>query len=352
MGTPNKLPLVKASLRLLVEQLREQDRVAMVVYAGRAGLVLQPTSGASKAVLFEAIDRLEAGGSTAGGAGLRLAYSVARHFHVPEGNNRVILASDGDFNVGVSSDAEMERLVEEERITGVYLTVLGFGMGNLKNSKLEILAGKGNGNYAYIDDIAEARKTLVHEMGGTLHTIAKDVKIQVEFNPARVQAYRLIGYENRLLRAEDFANDQKDAGELGAGHSVTALYEIIPVGVRSRVTIRGVDTLRYSTPQRATDAAAGNELLYVKLRYKEPAEDSSKLVSHVVPDVVARPTADFSFAAAIASFGMILRDSEYKGDSSLEDIIATTQRSLSSDAHGYRADFLAMVRAYERLVAR
>jgi Ca-activated chloride channel family protein len=349
MQPANKLPLVKSSLRLLVEQLREQDRVSMVVYAGQAGLVLEPTSGSQKAVILQAIDRLESGGSTAGGAGIRLAYSVARQFHVSNGNNRVILATDGDFNVGVSSDAEMERLIEEERKHGVFLTILGFGMGNYKDSKLERLADKGNGNYAYIDDIAEARKTLVHEMGGTLLTIAKDVKLQVEFNPARVQAYRLIGYENRMLRAEDFNDDRKDAGELGAGHSVTALYEIIPVGVKSAVPIRGVDSLRYQAPATATIASTGSELLQVKLRYKEPTGDTSRLLTSVVRDDVSQPTADFTFTAAIAAFGMILRDSGYKGTATLEDVISMTRRSLGTDAYGYRADFLQLVQASERL---
>ena len=352
MAPANRLPLVKSSLRLLVEQLREQDHVSIVVYAGAAGMVLEPTSGANKARIFDALERLNAGGSTAGGAGLRLAYSVARHYFVTEGNNRVILATDGDFNVGVSSDAEMERLIEEERKTGVFLTVLGYGMGNLKNTKLELLAGKGNGNYAYIDDIAEARKTLVREMGSTLHTIAKDVKLQVEFNPSRVQAYRLIGYENRLLRAEDFNNDQKDAGELGAGHSVTALYEVIPVGVRSSTPIRGIDSLRYQATPTQTAAAASDELLFVKLRYKEPTGDISKLLSHSVPNRAATPSADFTFAAAVAAFGMILRDSEYKGNATVEDVISITSRNMSNDPHGYKADFLSLVRAYERLGGR
>jgi Ca-activated chloride channel family protein len=350
MQAPNKLDLVKSSLRLLVEQLREQDRVSMVVYASQTGLVLMPTSGTEKATILNAIDRLEAGGSTAGGAGLRLAYRAAGLFHVPTGNNRIILASDGDFNVGESSDAEMERLIEAERNQGIFLTVLGYGMGNLKNAKLELLADKGNGNYAYIDDFAEARKTLVEEVGGTLVTIAKDVKLQVEFNPAKVQGYRLIGYENRLLRAEDFNDDNKDAGEMGAGHSVTALYEIIPAGVRSTTPIRGVDSLRYQTPPTTTAAAAGSELLFVKLRYKEPTGDSSRLLSHVVADRVAQPSSEFTFAAAIAEFGMILRDSEYKGTATLEDAISLAQRSLGADPRGYRAEFVRIVQSYQRLL--
>ncbi len=350
MQPENKLPLVKSSLRMLVDQLREQDHVAIVVYAGSAGLVLEPTSGANKARILQAINRLEAGGSTAGGAGIKLAYSIARDAHLPRGNNRVILATDGDFNVGVSSDSEMGRLIEEERQFGTYLTVLGYGMGNYKDSKLETLADKGNGNYAYIDDIAEARKVLVTEMGGTLFTIAKDVKLQVEFNPARVQAYRLIGYENRALRSEDFANDKKDAGEMGAGHSVTALYEIIPVGVRSDVSIRGQDTLRYQTTTGMTSRALSNELMMVKLRYKRPNADTSILFTHTVPDRLTAPSVDFTFTTAVAALGMIMRDSEYKGTASLEDVIALAQRSLGDDVNGYRAEFLELARSYERLV--
>jgi Ca-activated chloride channel family protein len=267
MNTPNKLPLLKDALGLLVNSLREEDRVAIVVYAGAAGLVLESTSGDQKEVILDAIERLSAGGSTAGGAGIRLAYDVARHNHIRGGNNRVILATDGDFNVGASSDGEMTRLIEEKREQGTFLTVLGFGTGNIQDSKMEALADHGNGNFAYIDNIGEARKVLVEEMGGTLFTIAKDVKIQVEFNPARVQAYRLIGYENRLLAAEDFNDDTKDAGELGAGHTVTALYEVIPVGVETDYTIGGVDSLRYQTPvaQQLPDTG---ELLFVKLRYR------------------------------------------------------------------------------------
>ncbi|HEX6060209.1 MAG TPA: von Willebrand factor type A domain-containing protein, partial [Gemmatimonadaceae bacterium] len=257
MQTPNKLPLLKQAFRLLVEQLREDDHVAIVVYAGSAGLVLPSTPGSDKRTILDAIDRLEAGGSTAGGAGIRLAYAVAAQHHLAEGNNRVVLATDGDFNVGESSDAAMVRLVEERRKQGTFLTVLGFGMGNYKDSKLEQLADKGNGNYAYIDDLLEAKKVLVTEMGGTLVTIAKDVKLQLEFNPAQVAGYRLIGYENRLLRAEDFADDSKDAGELGAGHTVTALYELIPVGARDASRLRGTDSLRYQTAPRDVAAHGG-----------------------------------------------------------------------------------------------
>ena len=340
MNDPYKLPLVKESLKLLVRQLREQDRVAMVVYAGAAGLVLPSTSGDRKEEIVGALDRLEAGGSTAGGAGIRLAYDVARQHHMPNGNNRVILATDGDFNVGASSDAEMERLIEEKRGQGTFLSVLGFGMGNYKDSKMETLADKGNGNYAYIDDIIEARKVLVDEMAGTLLTLAKDVKLQVEFNPQRVESYRLIGYENRMLRKEDFDDDKKDAGEIGAGHSVTALYEIVPKGSRDRATPS--EPLRYQTV--ATTAGPDDELLYVKLRYKLPDASASRWLDHVIPS--SRPgngSEDFRFAASVAAFGMILRDSEYRGSATLDDVLALARGGLGEDEGGYRREFVKLV---------
>ena len=342
MTPPNKLPLLKRSFALLVEQLRPEDRVAIVVYAGAAGLVLPPTSADRKETIMQAIDRLEAGGSTAGGAGLRLAYEIARQHHVERGNNRVILATDGDFNIGVSSDAEMVRLVEEKRAQGTFLTVLGFGTGNVKDSKMEKLADHGNGNYAYIDDLAEARKTLVHEMGGTLVTLAKDVKLQVEFNPAHVHAYRLIGYENRLLRAEDFDDDTKDAGELGAGHAVTALYEIVRVGAESDVDVRGVDPLRYQRPAPRAGASRTAELAYVKLRYKRPDQDESRLLDHVVNDRGRAPSADFTFASAVAAFGLVLRESEHRGSATIEQVIALAKDGLGEDAEGYRAEFVRL----------
>ncbi|HEX2059214.1 MAG TPA: VWA domain-containing protein, partial [Thermoanaerobaculia bacterium] len=317
MMSPDKLPLVKAGLRLLVEQLREEDRVAIVTYAGSAGLVLPSTAGTEKATIMAAIDQLEAGGSTAGAEGIVLAYDVANDNFLRDGNNRVILATDGDFNVGVTSDGELEQLITEKRAGGIYLTVLGFGTGNIKDSKMELLADKGNGNYAYIDSLQEARKTLVQEMGATLFTIAKDVKIQVEFNPARVGAYRLIGYENRLLRAEDFNNDAKDAGEIGAGHSVTALYEIVPPGE----TIPGgsVDPLKYQT---ATVRGGGSELATVKLRYKEPESETSRLLTRTVDDNVDPVMSNnLRLAAAVAELGMLLRNSEHKGEASYEDVI-------------------------------
>src|SRR5436190_2159426 len=314
MEMPNKLPLVKQSLGLLVNQLREQDRVAIVVYAGHAGLVLPSTSGGNKGAILSAIDGLEAGGSTAGGAGIKLAYRIAKENFIDGGNNRVILATDGDFNVGASSDGELEQLIEEKRKDRIFLTVLGFGMGNLKDSKMELLADKGNGNYAYIDDLSEARKTLVHEMGGTLFTVAKDVKLQIEFNPAKVLAYRLIGYENRLLRKEDFHDDSKDAGDIGAGHSVTALYELVPPD--GDLALAKVDPLKYQTSAVASSAKSSPELLTLKLRYKAPDSDTSKLMTMTVGDEsgpFATATDNLRFAASVAELGMLLRNSPYKG---------------------------------------
>ncbi|HWK89138.1 MAG TPA: von Willebrand factor type A domain-containing protein [Longimicrobium sp.] len=348
MQSPDKLPLVKQSLRLLVEQIRPQDRVALVVYAGAAGLVLDATPGDRRETILDAIERLEAGGSTAGGAGIRLAYEVARRNHVRGGNNRVILATDGDFNVGASSDAEMVRLIEEKRREGTFLTVLGFGTGNLQDAKMEQMADHGNGNYAYIDNLLEARKVLVQEMGGTLLTVAKDVKLQVEFNPARVQAYRLIGYENRLLADEDFNDDARDAGELGAGHSVTALYEVIPVGVRTDARIRGVDSLRYSIPPRPGARQTG-ELAFVKIRYKLPDSETSRLMEQAVREGGRAPSADFSFATAVAGFGMLLRDSEHRGTLTLDQVIRMAERSRGRDPQGYRADFIRLARRFGEL---
>ena len=345
----NKLPLVKAAFRLLVNELREEDRVAIVVYAGAAGLVLPPTSGADKTRIMDAIERLEAGGSTAGGAGLTLAYDVARKSHLRGGNNRVILATDGDFNVGLSSDADMVRLIEERRGQGTFLTVLGFGMGNYKDSRLEKLADKGNGNYAYVDDLMEARKMLVTEFGGTLVTIAKDVKLQVEFNPAKVAAYRLIGYENRILRDQDFNDDLKDAGEIGTGHTVTAMYEIIPVGAHTDQKVEGVDPLRYQAPPARDGAVATNELLFVRLRYKQPDGETSKLLERAVVDRGERPSIDFTFASAVASFGLVLRDSEYKGNATLDDVLRAAKQSVGEDPNGYRADFIRVVESARRL---
>ncbi len=350
MNEPNKLPLLKASLSLLVNTLRSQDRVAIVVYAGSAGLVLPSTRGDQKPAILQAIERLEAGGSTAGGAGIKRAYDEAVANFIRGGNNRVILATDGDFNVGVSSDGELVRLIEEKRTTGVFLTVLGFGQGNLKDAKMEQLADHGNGNYAYIDNLLEARKTLVHELGGTLYTVAKDVKIQVEFNPAHVRAYRLIGYENRLLAAEDFADDKKDAGEIGSGHSVTALYEIIPVGVETDVTVRIPDSLRYQRGRARPDTEGGPELLFVKVRYKQPDGERSRLLTHAVLDAPSRAaTADFQFQTAVAEFGLLLRQSEHRGTANFRHVIEVARGAVGSDPDGYRAEFVRLAQAAQSL---
>jgi len=344
MEDPNKLPLLKAALNVLVDRLREKDKVAIVVYAGAAGLVLPPTSGAEKQIIRNAIDNLSAGGSTAGGAGIELAYKIAEENFSKNGNNRVILATDGDFNVGSSSDRSMESLIEEKRKTGVFLTCLGFGMGNYKDSKLETLADKGNGNHAYIDTMQEAQKVLGTEFFGTLYTIAKDVKIQVEFNPAKVQAYRLIGYENRLLNDEDFKDDTKDAGELGSGHTVTALYEIIPVGVKSKY-LKDIDNLKYTkqTNQNFTD-----EMLTVKFRYKEPDGDVSKLIVKTVKDEnksIESANEDLKFSAAVALFGMQLRDSEFINTKKKEDVITLAEAGKGNDKDGYRAEFIRLVKS-------
>ncbi|HEX9346370.1 MAG TPA: von Willebrand factor type A domain-containing protein [Gemmatimonadales bacterium] len=343
MMPANKLPLVKSAMRLLVNQLRAKDRVAMVVYAGSAGLVLPSTPGDQKDKILDAIERLEAGGSTAGGEGIRRAYDEAVATFIRGGNNRVILATDGDFNVGPSSDAEMVQLIEEKRRTGVFLTVLGVGEGNLQAAKMEKLADKGNGNYAYLDNIAEAQKVLVHELGGTLYTVAKDVKIQVEWNPARVRAYRLIGYENRMLRNEDFADDKKDAGEVGSGHSVTALYEVVPVGVNTDVTIRMPDSLRYQHRNAQSTSAAGPELLFVKVRYKQPDGDQSRLISQpVLAQAGQAPSVDFQFQAAVAEFGLLLRNSDFRGKADLGHVIAAAREARGNDADGYRAEFVRL----------
>ena len=349
MDEPDKLPLLKEAFHLLVRQLRPKDRVAIVVYAGNAGLVLPSTPGSDKERIDQAIDNLEAGGSTAGGAGIKRAYQEAVANFIPGGNNRVLLATDGDFNVGVSSDAEMVRLIEEERKTGVFLTTLGFGQDNLKDSKMEEMADHGNGQYNYIDNIMEAQKVFISELGGTLYTVAKDVKIQVEFNPAHVQGYRLLGYEDRLLRDEDFKNDKKDAGDMGSGHSVTALYEVIPAGVTPDEDLRTPDSLRYQGPSepayriRPADRTPGQEMLFVKVRYKTPTGSTSKLITH---PVLARgdesPSVDFRFQTAVVEFGLLLRQSQYKGDANLADVIATARGALGSDPDGYRAEFVRL----------
>lgn len=352
MGTPNKLPLVKASMKMLVDQLREQDKVAIVVYAGAAGLVLKSTSGDEKTTIKDAIDNLESGGSTAGGAGIKLAYKTANEYFVKGGNNRVILCTDGDFNIGASSDDDMERLIENERKSGVFLTVLGYGMGNYKDNKMQKLADKGNGNHAYIDGITEAKKVLVNEFGGTLFTIAKDVKLQIEFNPAKVQGYRLIGYENRMLAKEDFNDDKKDAGELGSGHTVTALYEVIPAGVKSDF-LKNVDSLKYQNNiQPLSKSSHTDEMMTVKFRYKAPDGDVSKLIEHPLKDnqfSITKTSDNFRFAASVAEFGMLLRNSEFKASSSFDNIIRMAKKAKGNDEEGYRSEFIRLVESAQLL---
>ncbi len=347
MNTSAKLPLLKSALKLVVNNMREIDTISIVVYAGAAGTVLEPTSGLEKYKIIEALDRLEAGGGTAGAEGIRLAYEKAFENYDSKGNNRIIIATDGDFNVGVSSDAELERLIENKRNNGVFLTVLGFGMGNYKDSKMEKIADTGNGNYAYIDTISEAKKVLVEQMGGTFFTIAKDVKIQIEFNPTHATAYRLIGYENRILSREDFDDDTKDAGELGAGHSVTALYEIVPAS-----EVLAENDLKYQTTTVNQEAFFSEELMTIKFRYKNPDSDKSKLIEVPVMDYrqdFNSVSDDFRFAAAVAQWGMLLRDSEYKGSSTYNLVIKIATNAKGDDYEGYRDEFLKLVKLSREL---
>jgi len=353
MNSPNKLPLLKSSFRLLVNELRDEDYVSIVVYAGAAGLVLEPTSGKDKKTILHALDRLQAGGSTAGGAGLRLAYKTAKEHFVENGNNRIILATDGDFNVGVSSNASMEELVDKEKENGIFMTVLGFGMGNYKDDRMEIIADKGNGNYAYIDNLQEAQKTLVSEFGGTLFTIAKDVKFQIEFNPQKVLAYRLIGYENRLLNDEDFNDDTKDAGEIGAGHTVTALYEIIPQGAKdAKDWVKSVDELKYQKKQVRRNTESSDEWLTLKLRYKKPDQNNSQLMEYAIQgsvDQFEKASDDFRFAASVAAFGMLLSDSKYLGDMDYNQIQAMAKASRGVDEDGFKAEMIRLIKTAESL---
>jgi Ca-activated chloride channel family protein len=344
MEPANKLPLLKKAFKLLVNELGEKDRVSIVVYAGAAGLVLPSTPANQKDKIFTALDRLRAGGSTAGGAGIQLAYKVAWENFIPDGNNRIILATDGDFNVGISSTSELVRTIEDKREKGIFLTILGFGMGNYKDGRMEQIADKGNGNYHYIDNLLEAKKVFVNDMRGTLFTIAKDVKIQVEFNPTKVKAYRLIGYENRLLKKEDFADDTKDAGELGAGHTVTALYEVIPYESKEEVPVVG--DLKYQVVKIDPKAYRSKEILTVKLRYKKPDGKKSQLLEIPLADkniALAKASENFKFSAAVAEFGMLLRDSEFKGQSSYEDVLKLAQQGKGQDRHGYRTEFIKLV---------
>jgi Ca-activated chloride channel homolog len=355
MSDPLKLPLLKSALAMLVQALGENDRVAIVVYAGAEGLALPSTSCEHKAEILSTLDQLQAGGSTNGGAGIRLAYQVAVQNFIKGGTNRVILCTDGDFNVGVTDRGELVDLIERQARSGVFLSVLGFGTGNLKDATMEQLADKGNGNYAYIDSPAEARKVLVEQAGGTLVTIAKDVKIQVEFNPARVAAYRLVGYENRLLRNEDFKDDTKDAGEIGAGHTVTALYELVPPGQEK--DLPGPDPLKYQPKAEATPAPGphADELLTVKLRFKAPDGDTSREIERAVTDDgkdYAAASADFQFAAAVAAFGQLLRDSPFKGSATYAAVLELAEASRGPDPAGYRREFLDLVRKAQALSGR
>lgn len=346
MFSENKLPLLKQSMKVLVNQLRAEDKVSIVVYAGAAGMVLPPTSGDKKMTIIDALEKLSAGGSTAGGAGIQLAYKTAKENFIKNGNNRVVLSTDGDFNVGASSDNDMQRLIEEERKSGVFLTCLGFGMGNYKDSKMETLANKGNGNYAYIDNIQEANRFLGKEFKGSMFAIAKDVKIQIEFNPAHVQAYRLIGYENRKLRPEDFKNDAIDAGELGSGHTVTALYEIIPVNTKSKF-FTPTDELKYTkTEPSATNLGA--ELATIKFRYKKPdGEKSIEMVEVIKNNAVTleQTSEDFKFCASVAWFGLKLRDSELVSNKSISDIKNLAKNNIKNDNEGYKAEFIRLMEA-------
>lgn len=347
MSSPDKLPLVQSSMKLLADQLRPQDRVAMVVYAGNAGVVLPSTEGNETIKIKDAIDRLQAGGSTAGGAGIQLAYKIAQDGFIKNGNNRIVLCTDGDFNVGQSSDDELERMIEDKRKSGIFLTVLGYGTGNYQDAKMQKLANKGNGNHAYIDNLSEARKVLISQFGGTMFTIAKDVKLQVEFNPAKVQGYRLIGYENRMLAKEDFNDDTKDAGELGSGHTVTALYEIIPVGIEAS-ELKKVDGLKY---QKTEGTAAGfnnsNEVMTVKFRYKKPEGDKSLLLEKVIagnPVAVSSAGENIQLAAGLAQFGMLLRNSAYKGRASYDLVLKMIAPLTKNDKEGYRTELVELVK--------
>jgi len=344
MNSPRKLPLLQTAFKLLVNELSDRDRAAIVVYAGAAGMVLPSTAASQKNKIIAAINQLRAGGSTAGGAGIQLAYKIAQENFIPDGNNRIILATDGDFNVGVSSTSALVRMVEEKRQQGVFLTILGFGMGNYKDGRMEQLADKGNGNYYYIDGLLEAKKVFIDDMRGTLFTIAKDVKIQVEFNPAKVKAYRLIGYENRMLKKEDFADDTKDAGELGSGHTVTALYEIIPYS--SKEDTPGFDKLKYQETRIDPAAFKSKEMMTIKLRYKEPDGEKSKLIERPLIDKAIsldKASFNFKFSAAVAEFGMLLRGSEFAGGSTFNSVLELARAGKGDDYFGYRAEFIKLV---------
>lgn len=350
MFGPTRLELVKSSLRLLVNNLREKDRVAIVTYCGDARVALPSTPGNEKQKIKDALETLTAGGSTAGGAGIKEAYRIAQKNFIAQGNNRIILCTDGDFNVGASSETELENLIESKRKSGIFLTVLGYGMGNYKDNKMQILAQKGNGNHAYIDNIQEANKVLVNEFGSTMYAVAKDVKLQVEFNPAKVQSYRLVGYETRILNDEDFNDDTKDAGEMGAGHTVTALYEIIPTGISGNIP-GSIDPLKYQTETNInTQTSNSSELLTVKLRYKTPEEEKSKKIEKSVTDMGKdNVSPDFRFASAVAMFAQLLKDSDFKGEATYDKVIETANKGLSFDPEGYRAEFVRLVQSAKGL---
>ena len=343
MSAANKLPLLKQSMKMLVKQLDKDDRISMVVYAGNDCIILEPTAGSEQPKIIEAIDSLGAGGSTHASSGILTAYKLAEQVFMPKGNNRIILASDGDFNVGTTSRGELQKLIEEKRQSGIYLTVLGFGIGNYHDDTMEILADKGNGNYAYIDNLLEAKKVMVKEMSGTMFALARDVKIQVEFNPAKIGAYRLIGYENRTLADEDFNDDKKDAGEIGVGHTVTALYDLVPAGSDD---MPSVDPLKYQQVKTKTATATSSELMTIKLRYKSLQTDQSILLSTVVVDAdtaLNNTSDDFRFAASVAGYGMLLTQSELKGDLDYEQIQTLAKGAKGTDAEGYRAEFIRLV---------
>lgn len=352
MGDHNKLPLVKKSLQFLVDRLRNEDRISLVVYAGSSGLVLNSTPGSKKREILDAINRLSSGGSTAGGAGIELAYKVAVDNFIKGGNNRVILATDGDFNVGTTSEASLQQLIEKKRESGVFLTTLGYGMGNYQDSKMEMLANKGNGNYYYIDQLQEAQKVFGNDMMGTLFTIAKDVKIQVEFNPLKVASYRLIGYENRALANEDFNDDTKDAGELGAGHTVTALYEIVPTENAPNPSVKAIDPLRYQSQIATSDAAIVDEYLTIKLRYKLPDGDESTLLSQQLsgtPVKIEEASENLRFSASVAAFAMALIDSKHLNDFSVEETIKLASTAKGKDDNGYRAECIQLMKLYDKM---
>lgn len=350
MFGPTRLELVKSSLRLLVNNLRKKDRVAIVTYCGDAKVALPSTPGNRKQKIKDVLEELTAGGSTAGGAGIEEAYHIAQKNFIPQGNNRIILCTDGDFNVGASGETDLENLIETKRKNGIYLTVLGYGMGNYKDNKMQILAQKGNGNHAYIDNLQEANKVLVNEFGSTMYAVAKDVKLQVEFNPAKVQSYRLVGYETRMLNDEDFNDDTKDAGEMGAGHTVTALYEIVPTGITGNIP-GSIDPLKYRTETSADIRTNKSpELLTVKLRYKNPDEENSRKIEKSVTDTGKdNVSADFRFASAVAMFSQLLRDSDFKGNASCDQVIEIARQSLANDTEGYRAEFIRLVQSVKGL---